>query len=294
MRISTNYQYDTFQWDIQNASARLAAMSQQLATGKRIVKPSDDPTGTYQAVNMRGLKAGMDQYQKNLNAATGALGYIDNTANDMTDLLNQSYQLAVQGANATTDQTGREAMAAQISSIQSRLLDLANSKGPDGGYMFAGQKSSTKPYVLTGGVLQFQGDTKPIFVEGGPNEMIQSNAAGEPLISDMYNRLEQLKSDLVGGQVGAISGIDIANIQSSLNSVSALRGDVGARMQTVQDLTSQWQRRSDELTKNISDIEDVDMSSAMVQYQQANQAYTAALTVASQGFRLSLMDFINQ
>lgn len=112
------------------------------------------------------------------------------------------------------------------------------------------------------------------------------------MISDMYNRLETLKNDLTGGQVGAISGVDIANIQGSLDAISATRGDVGARMQTVQSLVSQWQTRSDDLTKNISDVEDVDMSAAMVQYQQANQAYTAALTVAGQGFRLSLMDFI--
>jgi flagellar hook-associated protein 3 FlgL len=293
MRISTAYKYDSLQFDIQNAAERLATITQQVATGKRINQPSDDPVGVGQSLNMRSLQAGMTQYQSNLNSAKGTLGYVDNTASDITDLLNQANQLAVSGASSTTDQNGRNAMASQIATLQSRLIDLGNTKGPDGSYLFAGQKTSTKPYTLNGSTLVFNGDTNPIHVETGPGETIQSNASGEPMISTMYNQLETLKNDLSGGQVGAVSGIDLANIQGSLNTVLSLRGDVGARMQTIQDMTSQWQRRSDELTKNISDVEDIDMSEAMVKYQQANQAYTAALTVAGQGLRLSLLDFIN-
>lgn len=293
MRISTSYKYDTLQFDIQNAADRLATITQQVATGKRINQPSDDPVGVGQTINMRSLQSAMEQYQSNLNTAKGSLGTVDNTAADITDLLNQANQIAVSGASGTTDQIGRNAMAAQITSLQARLVDLANTKGPDGSYIFAGQKTNTKPYTINAGGLVFNGNVNPIRVETGPGETVQANVPGEPMISDLYTRLESLKSNLTGGQVGAISGIDLANLKSSLDTVSNMRGDVGARMQTVQDMTSQWQRRSDDLTKNISDVEDIDMSAAMVQYQQATQAYQAALTVAGQGFRLSILDFIN-
>jgi len=293
MRISTSYKYDTLQFDIQNAADRLATITQQVATGKRINQPSDDPVGVGQTINMRSLQSAMEQYQSNLNTAKGSLGTVDNTASDITDLLNQANQIAVSGASGTTDQIGRNAMAAQITSLQARLVDLANTKGPDGSYIFAGQKTNTKPYTINAGGLVFNGNVNPIRVETGPGETVQANVPGEPMISDLYTRLESLKSNLTGGQVGAISGIDLANLKSSLDTVSNMRGDVGARMQTVQDMTSQWQRRSDDLTKNISDVEDIDMSAAMVQYQQATQAYQAALTVAGQGFRLSILDFIN-
>lgn len=292
MRISTAYQYDSYQRDIQVAAEKLSTISQQLATGKRINQPSDDPVGVGQSLTLHSLQSGIQQYMSNLNTAKGSLGYIDNAASSMSDLLNQAYQLAVQGASSTTDQVGRDAMVQQITSLQSQLLNVANTQGPNGGYIFAGQKADTKPYTINSGALVFNGDVKPINVEVGPGQMLQANAPGEPTISAMYNNLEQLKSDLTGGQVGAISGIDITNIQDSLAAISNLRGNVGARMQTVTSMTSQWQVRSDDLTKNISDVEDVDLSAAMVQYQQANQAYTAALTVAGQGSRLSLMDFI--
>jgi len=67
---------------------------------------------------------------------------------------------------------------------------------------------------------------------------------------------------------------------------------VGARLRTVDDLTERYIRMSDEFTKHISDVEEVDVDQAIMQYRLAETAYTAALQVASQGFRLSLMDFI--
>jgi flagellar hook-associated protein 3 FlgL len=292
MRISTRYQYDSFSTDIRNAQQRLTKISEQLSTGKRINQLSDDPSGVRKAIGMRSLRSSMDQYEKNLTSAKGQLGYVDTTAGEIGDLLLQAYQSAVQGASSATDQTGRVAMASRIESLQSRLVELANTKGPDGGYLFAGQKTATKPYVLMGSTLTFNGDSNATHVETGPGETLQTNVPTEPMITEIYSRLESLKSNLIGGQVGAISGVDIAAIQDSQKQISTLRGTVGARLQKVDELKMQWQRRSDELTISISDVEDVDFSEAAVQYQQASQAYTAALTVASQGFRLSLMDFI--
>lgn len=292
MRISTNYQYNTYQYNLQNADQRLVNLSQQLSTGRRLNLPSDDPVGVGQSITLQSMQAGIQQYMGNLNMAKGSLGAIDNTLSSMSGLMNQAYSLAVQGASSTTDQAGRTAMASQITEIQAQILNLANTQGTNGAYMFAGQKTDTKPYALTGGAITYSGDTNPINVEIGPGQTMQSNVPGEPMISSMYNTLETLKSDLIGGQVGAISGVDITSVQTSMNAISSARGDIGARMQTVSNMMSQYQIHSDNLTKNISDLVDVDMASAVVQYQQASQAYTAALTVVGQGSSLSLLDFI--
>lgn len=266
--------------------------SKRLSSGKRINAPSDDAFGTVRSMSMRSIKSAIDQYATNLNTAKGSLGFTESTLGEMTTNVRRAYELAVSGANGATDQIGREAMAAEITQIQSRIVNLANSQGPGGSYLFAGQKTSTKPYVVVGSTLTYNGDTGKMKAEVGPGETITTNVISEPMITDLYNRLESLKSNLVGGQVGAISGTDITNIQASLNAIGFARGDVGASLRNVNELQTQMQRRTDELTTSISDVEDVDITEAMLQYQQANQAYTAALTVASQGFRLSLMDFI--
>lgn len=292
MRISTNHQYEVYQLDIQAASARLFTATQQVSSGKKITRPSQDPFATTQSITMRGLKSAVEQYQKNLQFAKSNLSNTEATSSEIRNLVVRAQSLAVSGASSSTDQTGRAAMAAEIQQLQSRLLDLANTKTSSGTYLFSGQRTDVKPYTVTGSTLTFNGDSNPINVETGPGETLKVNPQGEPMISSLYSSLESLKSNLTGGQVGAISGVDLNNLQGALDSIAALRSDVGSKLKHVADLTTQWQRRADDLTEGISDVEDVDAAEAIMQYQQANQAYSAALTVASQGFRLSLMDFI--
>lgn len=292
MRISTNYQYDSLQFDIQNAQSRLARLTLRLSSGKRIDDPSDDPTGVSQAISMRSLRSQMDQFAANLKTAKAGLGTTESTLSDLNSMLQSAYQIGVGGANGAMDQAGRSAMADQIASIQARMVELANAQGPTGKYLFAGQKTTTKPYAVVANALVYSGDANSVSVEAGPGRRLPIGVPGEPLFSTTYASLEQLKNDLAGGQIGAISTTDLAQIQSALKDVGAIRGDLGSRLAEVDDLTSQWGRRADALTNQISDVEDADVAETAVQYQQAQQAYTAALTVASQGFRLSLMDFI--
>jgi flagellar hook-associated protein 3 FlgL len=109
---------------------------------------------------------------------------------------------------------------------------------------------------------------------------------------DAYAALESLKNNLQGGNNGALSGIDIPAIQGAMDDFNRERGGIGAKLQQLTQQKTDYQRRIDELSVGISNVEDVDLAEAMVEYQLAETAYTAALNVASQGFGLSLMDFI--
>ena len=68
--------------------------------------------------------------------------------------------------------------------------------------------------------------------------------------------------------------------------------DASQYFMTVDELKAHNQRRIDDFTQRISDVEDVDMAEAITQYQTAQTVYTAALQVASTTHQLSLMDFI--
>jgi flagellar hook-associated protein 3 FlgL len=292
MRISTAYQFDMYSNDIRVAQERLAAAGRQVSTGKRIEKASDDPLGASRMLSMKSYKAATEQYSANLNVAKGVLGYTEEALSSVYDGLKRAYTLAVQGANSPTDQEGRNAMAQEIRSIQDRLVQQSNTRGPSGQYIFAGQKNGTVPYTVSGNTLAFSGDTKAVLVEASPQETMQVNTVAEPMMTDIYNKLETLRNNLLGGNVGAISGVGINDMQAAMQSVSAERGQVGAKLRKVQDYSDQYTRRVDDLTQGISDIEEVDISEAIMKYQAAQSTYQGALTVASKGFQLSLMDFI--
>lgn len=292
MRISTAYQFETYNSDIRAALERMNAAGRQVTTGKRLEKPSDDPLGTSRVLTMRSYRAATEQYSENLNVAKGVLSYSEEAMGSLHGSVQRAYALAVQGANASTDQAGRNAMAQEISDIQSRLVQIGNTRGPSGQYIFAGQDNGSAPYSAAGATITFNGDTNPVLIEASPGETIQVNTIGEPMFTDTYNKLETLKNNLLGGNVGAISGVSINDMQTAMASVNAQRGQVGAKLRQVQEYTDQYTRRVDDLTSGIADIEEVDVSEAIMNYQLAQSAYEAALTVASKGYQLSLMDFI--
>jgi flagellar hook-associated protein 3 FlgL len=292
MRISTAYQFDAYTQSITTANESMFDAQNQVITGRRINKPSDDPFGMTSVLNMQALKSNLTQYTTNLNSAKSLLSYSDHALSDVTSLANQAYTLALNGANAATDQTGRNGMAQQITSIQQQILNLANTTGPSGQFIFGGQKNNTQPYAAVNGALVYSGDTNSINAEVGPQQTIATNVNASATLQNLYAQLESLKNNLTGGNTSAISGVDVANLQASITTVNQMRGDVGARLQSISNLVASNTRRSDELVGNISNVQDVDMASAISKYQSAQTAYQAALSVANQGFHLSLMDFL--
>ncbi|MBS1717594.1 MAG: flagellar hook-associated protein FlgL [Armatimonadetes bacterium] len=292
MRISTAFQYDSYTADISNSMSRINDLQNQITTGKRILKPSDDPMGLTSVLSQTSVQNRLKQYNSNLSGAKTTLQFTDSTLNSVSNIIDSAYSVAVNGANGTNDAASRGALASQISSLQDQLLNLANAKGANGQYLFGGQKNASVPFSLNNNALTYNGDGNPITVESGPTSTLTVNTPGQQLFQNAYSQLENLKNYLTGNDTSSISGVSIDALKTIKDTVSQTRGDVGARLQTVSQLSVENQQRIDELTKSISGTQDVDMTQAITQYQLAQTAYQAALSVASHGFGLSLMDYI--
>jgi flagellar hook-associated protein 3 FlgL len=241
---------------------------------------------------MKGIQSALNQYNTNLTHAKGYLSSTENALASMGDLLKQVNTIAVSAANASTSQDARNQYATQITSIQDRLIGLANSVGPSGQYLFAGQKNSSAPFAVASGAATYAGDNNSIVAEVSPNQTMNLSTSLGSTIQTIYSQLESFKGNLTSGNTGTISNTDIANSKSMLETITDLRGSVGTQLQSVDSLTSQNQRRVDDLTTSISDNEDVDLAAAITKMQSAQLAYQAAMSVASQSFKTSLLDYM--
>lgn len=293
MRVTSGYQFDVYSRNIRDAQAKYFLAQEQVMTGKRFNRVSEDPVAALTSLNTKTLRSRMEQLDKNLLVAKEYAGTNESVLSEVNTALQRAYALAIQGASDATTQESREAMANEIAAIQQRMVDLGNTQGVNGKYMYAGQASGTKPFSAGGGTLTFNGDTLPINVEVRPGETMRANLENaDVLFGDVYSTLENLRNDLLGGDIGAISDQDIAAVRSSLDQVGIARGSNGTKLNEIERLKNENGRRIDDLTKTVSDNEDVDLADAITKMQMAETAYTAALQVASQGFRLSLMDFM--
>lgn len=292
MRVSTSYRFDSLQSAVSQTESRFIETQMRVSSGKKLNQPSDNPSGAAFSVTARNIRASLEQYSKNITSSKGTLSYTDTVLSDLSNTLNRVNQLAIQGANNATTPEARAGIRTEVTELQKKIVLLGNSQGPDGQFLFAGRSTKTKPYDVVNNALVFKGDSEALTSETAPGSTTALNTPGTPDFVGIYDQLETFKGYLQSGNGNNISVNTLKDIQKSIDIVNNTRGVIGYRIQTINDLQTQQNRRSDELTNSISDVEDVDMAEAITDYQKAQTAYQAALQVTSHGLRLSLMDYI--
>jgi len=120
----------------------------QLATGKRLLKPSDDPVAMSKALNLRTVLRDNNQFMENIDDASGWMTGTEAAVNDIVSLLAELKEAAVSGANDTKGESERAAIAEQVELMLESLMDLANTRYGDR-YIFAGTHTLTRPYSAT-------------------------------------------------------------------------------------------------------------------------------------------------
>jgi flagellar hook-associated protein 3 FlgL len=265
---------------------------QRVSSGKRINSLSDDPRGLSDVLTMRGVKASIEQYKTNLDRASTWLKTSESSLSEVGNLLNRANSLAISGASATTSMDSRRAMAVEVQTIRDQVFSLANSKGPTGGYLFAGTATDKQPFNITTTGIAFQGNSGTMKVEANANDAVTINTDAQQLFTTIYATLDQLKTNLEGGSTTTISDVSIKAVQDGISLLNNIRGDVGTRAKSVESFQNDHSRRIEELTGSISNLEDVDLSQAIMEYKSAETAYQASLQVMSQGFGLSLLNYI--
>lgn len=173
MRISTSQIFDQNLTAILNQQTELAKTQNQISTGKRILNPSDDPSGSVQILNFQRELSLTNQYLDNAVIAGNKLERQEATLDSATNLIQRLRELAVQGLNDSNSQADRKAIATEIREINEQLLSLANTKDANGDYLFSGYATGTQPYK--GLFDTYQGDEGQRNLKVGEGVLIETN-----------------------------------------------------------------------------------------------------------------------
>lgn len=158
MRISTEQVFRSGSDVMQRAQAELNRTGLQLSTGKRILSPSDDPAGATQSAQFRNIIESIEQYQRNADLAQPRLQQEEWAIAGVADQLQRVRELMVAGANDSQTNETRGYMAQEIREIRDAIFDVANTKDPNGEYLFAGTQSLATPFELDrNGVVSYVG-----------------------------------------------------------------------------------------------------------------------------------------
>jgi flagellar hook-associated protein 3 FlgL len=184
MRISTAQIYGNGLSAMQRSQNDLARTQEQLATGRRIINPSDDPGGAVQVLKLRERIAAVDQYSRNANLATNRLEAKETILAQMGDALQRVRELTVQAANATQTNESRAAIAREVRQLSESLLDAGNIRDASGEYLFAGYRSGSQPFARnTNGAVEYLGDAGQRRIALSPDSSVAVGDSGELLMS---------------------------------------------------------------------------------------------------------------
>ncbi len=192
MRISTNQLYDQNIRAIMDNQSGLADTQQQLSTGKKINRPSDDPVGSAKVLRMTEELASLQQYQRNNDLVTGSLEQQETILDNITNSVNRARMLTIQAGDGALSDADRKALASEIGQIKDEVFDLMNSQNAEGDYYFSGYQSESQPFVLNAGgagnAYTYQGDSGSNEVQLSNSVKVRSSASGQSVFEDVPAR----------------------------------------------------------------------------------------------------------
>ena len=221
LRISTSQLFQLGIRSVLDQQAMVSKLQQQIASGKRIQTPADDPAGAVRILDVRQAIDTTAQHQRNINLARERLAIEDSTLGSATDVLRRVRELALQGNNDTQNPQSRAAIASEIRQRLEDLMALANTVGANGEFIFAGFSTKTQPFVVDNvGNVAYQGDTGQRFLQVSATRQVADRDNG----ADVFMSLATGNGRFTVGDNPANTGSGIIDPGSVTNS-AALTGD---------------------------------------------------------------------
>jgi flagellar hook-associated protein 3 FlgL len=196
MRITNNMKINMSLNNVASHNERLNDLQQQIASGKKILRPSDDPLGAATSIKMTVKKSSIEYYNNNLVYAKNNLSDTDGAFGSVSNVLNRVKELAVRGSNGTLNQGDRDVIANEMQTLLEQIISDANLKTASG-YAFSGSAINRMPFSVMIGAgrnfsigtnadsvsninnVVYNGDKADLLMNESQNSKIVSNVNGE-------------------------------------------------------------------------------------------------------------------
>jgi len=281
---------------------RMNKYQYQIATGKKITVPSDDPVVAARALKLRTDVAEIEQHQRNVKDAISWLDTTEDALANIGDVLQRARELAVQASNGTNTPSDMEKVKEEVDQLRNQIIHLANTTYA-GRYIFSGYETD-KPLIdeATGNYAIGVSNSEAIKYQIGIGDDIDVNVTGGDLFSygvyavagdkpKMVEVFEDFELALQSGDHQAVSGV-LAKLDECIENVIKVRADVGARQNRLELTANRLENSDINFTKLMSENEDIDMAETLIYLQNEENVYRASLAGGARIIMPTLVDFL--
>ncbi|MGA2570226.1 MAG: flagellar hook-associated protein FlgL [Terracidiphilus sp.] len=296
MRVNPNIASDILA-DMQQSQATLNTALEEVATGKRVTKPSDDPVASSSMVQNTIATANVDQYTKNVSSELSMVQTADSALSSVVSSLTRAVSLGTEGANGTTNASNLQAIANEVQGILSSVVALANTSY-SGTYLFSGTETTTAPYTAdsaSSSGYTYNGNGGVNSVAIGDDATIQVNLPGSQLFSNSSaNVLGSLSSLVTALKSGNASDIESATsaVSGALNYVDQQRVFYGNAASQLDSQETYLSQEKVNLTSQEDSLIAVDESQAATLLTQAETANSAAAAAAAKVLPETILNYL--
>jgi len=302
MRITNNMLINNVMLHLSNNLTRTLKYQNQLASGKKISVPSDDPIVASKALKLRTDVAEIKQYQKNTDDATSWMEITEATMNQINEVVQRFREITVQASNGTNTTEDMQKICFEAKELKSQLIQLANTTYA-GRYLFSGYKTD-KPLLDEDGNFNINiSNNEEIRFEIGIGDDINVNVPG----SDLFNRgtdgekgekcsfvqtFDTIISAIESGDNEKVSSL-LSDLDAEMDNLLRVRAGLGARMNRVELTDNRLDDDYVNFTKLMSQNEDVDIAETIMNLYNEMSVYQASLATSSKVIQQSLVDYLS-
>lgn len=178
MRVSTNTIFEAGVASMTQQQSAMLRTQQQIAAGRRILAPSDDPVASARALQVEQADSINTQYAVNRQAATGKLAITESALAHAVGLVQSARETAVAAGSGALTASDRATLAYDLRAVYQELLGTANATDGEGNYLFSGFQSGVRPFALGAAGVQYVGDDGERLVQVAATRFLATSESG--------------------------------------------------------------------------------------------------------------------
>jgi len=279
---------------------KIQETQEKLSSGKRINRPSDDPSGTRKVLGLKAEESQVQQFLDNTETAKEQINFTSNTLESIQDIFSKIKELTIQASNDTLGQSERKIISGELDELLESVLQNANTDN-NGRYVFSGTQTLTSAFTATrdsnGNIssVSYNGNNEEIKYQIGPNTFIQVNLPGGKLFQDnkAFSTLISLRDSLNASTFDSIAFSNLrTTMEAATDAISTEITKFGAKANRLEMTTNSLENSQAALKELISYTEDADVASLIMDLKHQENVLQSSLKTGAMVIQSTLLDFL--
>jgi flagellar hook-associated protein 3 FlgL len=307
MRIASLYAFEATIDNLQKRQQGLSRSQDQLSSGLRVQRASDDPAAAARAERSRAISARAEAEERALNLSRQSMQISESALGDAGELMQQARELLLSAGNGTRGDDGLRIIGEAIRNLRTDLFATANRSDGTGRYVFGGLGSDQPPFADAPGGVIYRGtlgaqqvtpdERLPLSIDGYAVWLGTPDPGNPTATISPFSALEKIASELMTpgrtpAEVAQTISTGLAELDATAATLSAERSRTGAALNRIDNAAARLADTRLDAEAHRSNAEDLDLVEAISDFQQRQSGYDAALKSYSIVQRLSLFDYL--